>query len=562
MVAFLSNKLKHKIHTTFQETNFLINLPQSVESTKLFICFSNSDPNEFYLYTNCYSCHKSHLRKKLNYNLMSPLLYQLHSFPQSLDNFNKVWQNLHRRLNNFGESHQFSVTRIIFGDCSFNVNTNRKHHASSDCVYYILSVLLNCTSVICLQNIYFGDTTVHYFVNATSVVIPYGVQFDGFRHSVVLGFDEFKHFQMFDLDRFFLPFDYKTWILLTGMTFLMGILFKKLARSIRNTYYWLISVLLEQGDDFQNVRILQAQILIVCWLYATIFIRNFYVSSIYSEITKVPSPKDIPRSFQDVFADSAGTGNRGSFVGLFQTLAWSLYAQLIVLNGSKKVSETTENLERSIINNIRYFDDINVTQYVYNMSLKHGRVRCSTFNEEVNLKGLCKTGSRFTLIHSATSLGYNSQWGNLKLLLRVFSRRKIIVNLHEPPYLSYPKLWTMNQKYFYFERYEYVISHLVESGIYKLINERHQTFSKVQAFRLTNNGAQFNMSVNAFAFVTSSMDTENYHTFLDNSELFVVKLSEACVIFILYGILLAFCCIFYISEHLQKKWSKQILFYI
>lgn len=95
-----------------------------------------------------------------------------------------------------------------------------------------------------------------------------------------------------NLAAFLWPFDLSTWILMVASFCLTGLIIKlgQPRHSLRQITFWLLSTLIEQEDDGRKLQKRASWLCILIWILVCNFVRNFYTSDMYSDLTTGVKP--------------------------------------------------------------------------------------------------------------------------------------------------------------------------------------------------------------------------------------------------------------------------------
>lgn len=146
-----------------------------------------------------------------------------------------------------------------------------------------------------------------------NILISAGASFDHIKYSFFLGMAEYTSLagKLNIVDKFTAPFPTIVWTLLLTVVCLLSLLYTYC--SVRNFGFfrwlsWTVEISLEQGsiEIVSNVgkTCFFRGFPFVAWVFATNLIRNMYISSLYSNLTRSPTPPDIPADWNELIASS------------------------------------------------------------------------------------------------------------------------------------------------------------------------------------------------------------------------------------------------------------------
>lgn len=308
--------------------------------------------------------------------------------------------------------------------------------------------------------------------------IPFGVQFDGIKYAVVLGINE-----KFDIreensihSAIFSSFSVRTWVLLVAS--LIGgsfILHSNGKAGVFKSVFWSVSILLEQGDSNQRgIRVCNNYIIIVCWTFSVLLIKNLYSSNLCSLMTKVPGPSSVPDTIQELFFGEPANIN---IIADYQIIT-DMYKKLKLWYRVKNpyFNDTdAENFAANYFFRVQSpppnFNFDSLSTYVANVILgksikcQANLIRSYLQDARYSFNDSCSTFERFSVLYkSGKQLHTALKQRYLLLMYDVFGKRPTVRNINDPLFLPDPILWTVKKQYF-FDRFQFYIASLVETGI-------------------------------------------------------------------------------------------------
>lgn len=557
-----------------QVNELYLKLPEFMASTRLFAVFFDTLQQKCLLQIGCFSCLKNHVLEHYLVVWNSVVLKSIAvKQPFDLNALNVVWINFHRKLNNFGGPKYTNPKQYNDINCFQRFKLSGFETPESDCTTDLMHFITNCTISVCVGAISFGYNLNDQKYNQSLNAIPFGVEFQGYKYAIVLGLQENQNLKYFHFENIFLPFSYATWILF-GISLVIIYTCFLLSQTPANiTTLWLISVIFEQGDDLRKYRTKFNITLICFWLYATILLRHFYVSKMYSNLTKEPEATNLPQSFGELFVLNSDKIFQLSFVGADVHIGEELNTQLQILNSSSNFNPSLSKLEWKIFPALRFLPTDLASKLSENMlSSEEGKISCGKINtsktyyfylEDMKFDTYCFTHLRFAFIYKAGSsriVQYLQTW------LQVYSGRNILESVNQPMMFSYPLLWTTKENYFFIKTYKSIIAALDQSGIAQLHRKRYEIFAKLPEIVDLNNefgyvDSQRLRSLAIHCLIDRECTSIQLHlkslrgNITDLDFINRVKLSHVNIVFVIYFLMLICCTCVIVTENLKFKFT-------
>ncbi|CAL8092067.1 unnamed protein product [Orchesella dallaii] len=180
-----------------------------------------------------------------------------------------------------------------------NYKLNVSSNAKSCEILETFVRIKNCTLELCTTSLFQiwlkPPIRFNYFVN----VFPFGQQQIDFSFQLHL---PKIHFFDANLTAFLLPFTITIWLCI-GITILAtsAFLIYTETKSSGQVIFWQCEVLLVQGGELLRwIRGKWGKITITTWIFTTLFLRQFYNSSLYSFMAKEKESNDFPKSMEEL----------------------------------------------------------------------------------------------------------------------------------------------------------------------------------------------------------------------------------------------------------------------
>lgn len=204
------------------------------------------------------------------------------------------------RITAFGKDHSLSLESKHNPE-ELDYNVRYKNLASR-----IIRRYFNCTNIepVCWSTFesFKTPTTSIDEINPHTLYkyIPYGgrIQDVGIRYTIIQGYQPNSRFHN-GIQSFLYPLDKFIWICIVTLIILICAALNILSHHpILSTIFWLLETSLEQGDDgslFRSRKTLN-EIIIATWILTCVFLRNFYTSTIFADITSELDTLPLPES--------------------------------------------------------------------------------------------------------------------------------------------------------------------------------------------------------------------------------------------------------------------------
>jgi len=335
-----------------------------------------------------------------------------------------------------------------------------------------------------------------------------------------------------------------------------------LCLSSRFGWFGIISILLEKQFKPNFKR---NSNLILLWLFAALLLRNLYTSQMYSHLTKLPPPVNLPKTIQQLFRNESK----------LQVLAeYSLASQISqhqkFINGYKTVSLNFLSNVDSLVAMLRrikvIFTRTQVPNFIKNMShyvpliCEDYMDRRLLYMEDREDFKHCKTLDRFAVL--SYSVGSRKSYSSRFILpaLEIFGNRRIINPSNDLGFMTKPMFWFSRKKLFFFEQVASQIASMVDSGLYSFYKENHDIFLQTEILKTLNGLGMFEKPWNFFTYAVQKIRRTRSGVKYSKSDKEQtagkhkgVRITELQPLFILCLQFFAVCGIFFLLEFLDKK---------
>lgn len=211
---------------------------------------------------------------------------------------------------NFGG---LSRTRETTGNPFYKANysvTEPDIFSGNGAALHLLQTNFNCTTkeIFCKDSFWreeFPDNTwgsdPHPYM-----YLPYGhrINEEGYRYFIIKGLGKHTQFSG-NMLSFLQPLELPIWLcfLFTFVAVVTAINFGNSFQSLLIAAYWTVSTSLEQESDGAKISNKRCASIVVGWLIFCIFFRNFYTTTLYSDITADVDLLPLPTSLKDALTD-------------------------------------------------------------------------------------------------------------------------------------------------------------------------------------------------------------------------------------------------------------------
>lgn len=298
--------------------------------------------------------------------------------------------------------------------------------------------------------------------------IPYGQRATkvGFGYLVIPGVNRYGHFSG-NLESFLSPLESNIWYCLIILTIILLVILKvgKPGNSLANHLFWIFSTFFEQGNNGKQFKQNSYRAIIVSWLIVCNFIRCFYTSKVFTDITTDKETISLPSSLHQVFVNKAAP-ERYRIVSTNYT-----HAELVLFYG---LFETTslKNILQVYIENLYFITGLEEFKSLIDSRTFNVRLPCFDFN----MFGIeyCGKPDKQVLPKENLVLIFDllhmRDYVRIKHLPVLLGSRKIYEN-DEEPILPKTSLYSILRYTAYIEFSVQVISNLYSSGLAQYVDE-------------------------------------------------------------------------------------------
>ncbi|CAL8068590.1 unnamed protein product [Orchesella dallaii] len=318
-----------------------------------------------------------------------------------------------------------------------------------------------------------------------------------------------------NLDAFLTPFQLTVWISIGLIIFAISIwLIYVEGEDCINVLFWQYAVIFEQNDKQPFQCRFRGKALILLWVFTAVFLRQFYISTLYSFMTKEGEPQDFPKTMEELL-------NRTDFElispkELYYTIGenvffWEQYMYIgNIFNGRRpNASCINSNLtdkylrifykskflnftfNRKTVNDIGDGKSINVYRYV--PAPKRISSRLNAYNKLHTSKKTYET-KKFLKFAIVCKEACESEWNVANSLSKIFHT---IIPKQQKPFLIISSFWIQRRPSFAALAFSGFLDSFVSSGLYGRVTENFQNQRRLVSRHASKN------------FINSDMENDN-----------------------------------------------------
>lgn len=299
-------------------------------------------------------------------------------------------------------------------------------------------------------------------------ILEYGHEFHGIRYSIFISGHVEKR-KLCNMISLLSPFSLAAWLLITGC-FLLFLIFYKwsgMKETVLHLFFWLYAILLEQDASVQP----QIRFLVLVWLFGTLLLRNFYTSTLYTNMTKDTPLSGIPQSFENIL-ESNETLNLVGFVDT-DVIVQGLYTQaltggLVELPMMERIMDRLDPKLWIILDSARMMNKLSFGTDHSEWDCVHNPFSAGEDAEKIVDKNFeCLSWGRFALLHATNPavLGYVQDFSLYnKAIIELFGGHQLFDN-SEPAHFTELWTWGIPSKSYLLGHFQRRVTTFVESGI-------------------------------------------------------------------------------------------------
>ncbi|CAL8068428.1 unnamed protein product [Orchesella dallaii] len=485
-----------------------------LSSIFLVLAIDEEDASISGVYINCFSCEKAPSFSQVLGNITGRKtietfisLINLRHVPVSKHKLDEIWWGMHSSWNNLGV---LLSDALIWGQRVAPPGSLKRlcsameiqHETEDRCLLNVILDRNNCTSQWCknvLQRSFVFIAAIFLNSNLQKEVYmtPFGAQFDSLKFSLILGEEENQ--KGYSWKGLVSPFKGLTWL---------AILFIGFGLALFLDWFVIIEVFLEKGcSAIKSLRGGAICNIILGWLFCSFLIRNFYTSQMYSHLTKLPPPKNLPKSIKELL------DNKTVLILSENSLASHLAQHIKFINEFRNISSYKLDPDFSSFRRIQVIKTRQQVSQFFKEVFNFKQIPCEALLDrrkllQKNRTGKnCKTSGRFAFL--SYSIGIRKEYSSRFLIpvLELFGNRQIYQSMNDLTFMSKPMMWFCRQKLFFWKQVQSQIGSLVDSGIYNWLRLNYDVRQQAEILRNISNQVGFGKGMNFFAYSVQKIKT-------------------------------------------------------
>jgi len=266
--------------------------------TSKLICL-NKDITAVYM--ACLTCNSNDsFRREIGQfgKIIAKPLIKLDSPSVTLDALDKIWHYYHSNKNNFNtKSITVKKCANIYHDqaCAHCSERRLSSRSDSECNRQIIETFFNFS----LRDTSDVDILAFHGSETKTTCSPAGAQFAGVRYAMFVKPINSKSTGD-SIIALLSPFLYTHWVFVIACIFMLATTLQTTGFYMKDALFWIFASTLEQGEFRKGQISNKNKHLIISWLFTAFLFRNLYTTDLYSNLTKKPVAKNLPRSFKEL----------------------------------------------------------------------------------------------------------------------------------------------------------------------------------------------------------------------------------------------------------------------
>lgn len=258
------------------------------------------------------------------------------------------------------------------------------------------------------------------------------------------------------------PLPKEIWICL-GISFIVvGATLSTTGFPLKRAIYWLASVMLEQGDNLQNIRKTSNVIVIFACMYMAIILRNVYTSTMFSNLIEMPEPKHIPESIYDLFSNSLNYKADITFVE--SSFKSKLVNRLHLVGNNTGYGVVHSDFVSGLVKHTRQIESWWNENHANSIS-EFQPIPCSKYPFKVIEK--CDTSKRVGLVYKTMGDWENrdKEFRFIKTVVSLLGGRKYKEPSSQKIFMPDRMFWYFNEASYIIANFQLFVSAVEQSGI-------------------------------------------------------------------------------------------------
>lgn len=541
-----------------------INMEISLQKANLVFIFPKSHLINMSLFKACFTCYKEIVSSE--YDWLTQIIVPL--IPVTVDESWKI-----SRFDNLGFAADSLIykmplyPRACYGNNNLDsVSIRTTFFESLNCIQHQILASANCTEYRCQATISGGLQIYKAFSSDVSpshlslTLTPHGSYFDGIRFSTVLSSAESSSKGNLDILSLVHPYPLNVWLLIFTSFAIWAIcisLSSKNSISLTKWLFWVLAEALEQGYMNRN-SINYKNVLLMCsGLLTLTFLRNLYVSRIYSELTFSSPPENLPKSVVDLLEIPnrfASTCMADSFTIFDMQFYWK---NLEYYGLRSKADIFKEKLSQRVHQML----DENITNFMLEFSsttngLHCGKLQKSSFRQDRQLgykPTFCLLSKRTSFLYLSSSMFATADLSIILSLVKAFTTRKVVYpTLSVQSFLSMPLFYAINNM-FYEDALKMKIALMEEAGLSLKERDFHKLGALTHQLKSVNREMGYGRNWSFIDLACLLQKQQDGKTMFNDMTTASLCIYDVTVVYLLFLVLIVVAGVIFILEVANNK---------
>lgn len=243
-------------------------------------------------------------------------------FPDEISTIKRHTDLININNNNMRKANRFAKEKEVPSKMIRCPVENKSRHgvyylydAWLKCAKELIRIKLNCTTNSCDRALVDIRKMHRLSIKPFHYTVTYGIEFYGITYS--LFYNPAKDRNMFAL---LSPFTAIGWFIVVVSGYFVGLVLW-LSKPGLNMFFWLLSVIIEQGDSLKSELNKRNVIVVISWIYGALILRQAYTSNLFSYMTFESSiPADLPKTFEQMLESESVKMFANNFINTFLIL--------------------------------------------------------------------------------------------------------------------------------------------------------------------------------------------------------------------------------------------------
>jgi len=391
----------------------------------------------------------------------------------------------------------------------------------------------------------------------TTTLSPAGAQFNGIRYSMFVK-PTYHKSTVDSMIALLSPFSYIDWAFVITCIFLLASALQLTGFPMQHALFWIIASIVEQGSYRKDYVSNRNKHIIISWLFTALLFRNLYTTDLYSNLTRKPIAKDLPKCFKELVLNYT-----------FPTLSFRIVTYYYVnkLTNNRKNFVGKEDYFRTIFHRFNkrayWLEDIrkpnNLVKFITGqrgIKANKGMMDGRPYYTDV-----FPTWDRFALLYEVKNdMPMSAPY--MKPFFQAYGGLDLYRN-NEVPVLVSPILWYFHSNHFFSKTFFTGIANLQESGISNYYDSNrivmHQLdFLERYGFK-RECGNMTSLNLFGLARMATSEGLKLRGEEILGCQRYIVqrsaKIGDFVAVWVILGWVLGFASVCFTFEILRNKWG-------